>query len=166
MNLNYREGTSADKAQLKALAVLSYGQFEQVLTQENWEILNTNLKADSSYSGILEIAKCFVCESENNIIGVAYIVPSGNPTQVFDAAWSYIRMVGVNPAFRGNGIAEKLTQHCIDYARHHDEQIVALHTSEFMDSARGLYERMGFERIREIDPLFGKRYWLYQLKLS
>ncbi len=156
----------ADKSQLRQLAKVSYGQYEKALTKENWATLNGKLNAKQSYSDMLEIAKCFVCEHKDQIIGVGYIVPSGNPTEIFEADWCYIRMVGVNPKFRGNGIGKKLTQLCIDYAKETGEQIIALHTSEFMDSARELYERMGFIRVKEIEPIFGKRYWLYQLRLD
>jgi ribosomal protein S18 acetylase RimI-like enzyme len=166
MELKYREGNMADKGQLRELAIVSYGQFEKALTEENWAILEGKLNAQQSYSDMLGIAKCFVCEHEDKIIGVGYIVPSGNPTDIFEADWCYIRMVGVNPKFRGNGIGKELTQLCVDYARETGEQIIALHTSEFMDSARELYERMGFIRVKEIEPIFGKRYWLYQLRLD
>jgi ribosomal protein S18 acetylase RimI-like enzyme len=166
MNLQFREGNTDDLKQLKELAILSYSQFEKALTQENWDILSEKLESDSSYSGILKTAKCFICEIENEIIGVAYIVPSGNPTDIFEANWSYIRMVGVNPKYRGAGISKKLTQDCIEFATRNGEEVIALHTSEFMDAARHIYENLGFKRVKELDPIFGKRYWLYQLKLD
>lgn len=160
MEIKFREGNIEDKEQLKELAINSYGQFQKVLTEENWNKLYENLKAESSYTNILNIAKCFVCEIENEIIGVAYIVPSGNPTHIFENNWSYIRMVGVNPKYRGNGISKKLTQNCIDYATENGETIIALHTSEFMNAARHIYESLGFKKIKELKPIFGKRYWL------
>ena len=166
IDLKFREGTLADKEQLKELAISSYSQFEKVLTEENWNKLYENLKAERSYTDILKIAKCFVCEIEDTIIGVAYLVLSGNPTDIFAANWSYIRMVGVAPEYRGNGISAKLVENCIEYAVKNSETMIALHTSEFMDAARYIYERLGFKRIKELKPLFGKRYWLYQLKLD
>lgn len=166
MELKFRKGYETDKQQLRALAVLSYSPFQAVLTEENWKTLSDKLHDERSYTSMLEIAQCFVCEAEGKIVGVAYIVPSGNPTAIFDTSWSYIRMVGVDPAFRGKGIARKLTELCIAFARQTDETIIALHTSEFMHSARALYEDLGFKRIKEIDPIFGKKYWLYQLVLN
>jgi len=35
-----------------------------------------------------------------------------------------------------------------------------------MDAARHIYEKMGFKRIKELQPIFGKRYWLYHLNLN
>jgi len=166
MELTFRAGNIADKEQLRELAIISYRQFEEVLTEENWNTLYENLKAESSYTNILKIAKCFVCEIENEIVGVAYLVPSGNPTDIFATNWSYIRMVGVNPKYRGHGISKKLTKECIVYATENGEKIVALHTSEFMNAARYIYENLGFKKIKELDPIFGKKYWLYQLKVN
>ena len=166
MGFHFRKAGISDSKALRKLAMISYGQFEEVLSEQNWSILEKNLKSKDSYMDILKIAICFVCEFEGKIIGVAYLVPSGNPTEIFDTHWSYIRMVGVDPSFRGNGIARKLTEMCIAYAKQSKEEIIALHTSEFMDAARHLYESLGFKVIKELDPIFGKRYWLYQLKLA
>lgn len=74
-------------------------------------------------------------------------------------------MVGVNTAYAGKGIGRRLMEICIDHARKTNETKVALHTSEFMDAARHIYENMGFVRIKELDSRLGKRYWLYLLDL-
>jgi len=54
---------------------------------------------------------------------------------------------------------------CIDFARSSDEKTVALHTSEYMNAARHIYESLGFRQIRELEPRYGKRYWIYKLEL-
>ena len=51
-------------------------------------------------------------------------------------------------------------------ARQNGENIIALHTSEFMDTARHIYESVGFKVLKEIDQRLGKRYWLYKLDLN
>ncbi|HTA61317.1 MAG TPA: GNAT family N-acetyltransferase, partial [Bacteroidia bacterium] len=100
------------------------------------------------------------------IIGMAYIVSSGNPWDIFKAEWSYIRMVGVNPAYGGQGIAKALTSMCINHAVKTNEKIIALHTSEFMNAARHIYESLGFKILQPIEPRFGKKYWLYTLSIN
>jgi ribosomal protein S18 acetylase RimI-like enzyme len=75
-------------------------------------------------------------------------------------------MVGVDPGHRGKGIAKRLTQLCVAYAKQSNEKIVGLHTSEKMDDARHIYEAIGFRIYKEIDPIYGMRYWLYKLQLS
>ncbi len=166
MELHYREGATADIKHLLALGITAYGQFQQVLTEENWNKLYTNLSSEKTYVDLIEKSKCFVCVANNEIVGMALLIPSGNPTKIFQADWSYIRMVGVNPRFEGRGIAKKLTQLCIECAIENEEKIIALHTSEFMDAARHIYEKAGFKRVKEIEPIFGKRYWLYILELG
>jgi ribosomal protein S18 acetylase RimI-like enzyme len=74
-------------------------------------------------------------------------------------------MVGVDPTYGGKGIAQTLTEMCVDHAKTLNEKTIALHTSEFMDAARHIYEKNGFKRTQEIEPRYGKRYWLYRLEL-
>jgi ribosomal protein S18 acetylase RimI-like enzyme len=161
----YRNGVFSDLPQLQQLAVVSYGQYQSVLTPENWKILETNINNQQMLADLMGKATTFVCEHEGAIVGMAYIVPSGNPTDIFEPEWSYIRMVGVNPAYTGRGIAKTLTRMCLGHAIHSKEHVVALHTSEFMDAARHIYESLGFAILKEIPPKFGKKYWLYTLHI-
>ena len=165
MELHYRQGATADIKHLLALGILAYGQFQQVLTEENWNKMYANLSSEKTYADLIEKSNCFVCLANGEIVGMAYLMPSGNPTKIFQADWSYIRMVGVDPRFEARGIAKKLTQLCMECAIQKKEKIIALHTSEFMDAARHIYESAGFKKAKEIEPLFGKRYWLYKLEL-
>lgn len=166
MELYYRQGTIKDLDQLKKLALKSWEQFRPQLTAENWEILRDSLEDSVTYTTLLEQSYCIVCATgEEEIIGMAFLVSRGNPTEIYEKEWSYIRFVTVDPDFEGQGIGSKLTVTCIDKARQDEEQIVALHTSELMDKARHIYECLGFKRLREIDSRLGKRYWLYRLDL-
>jgi ribosomal protein S18 acetylase RimI-like enzyme len=93
-------------------------------------------------------------------------MPGGNPTDVFKSEWCYLRWVGVHPDYEGRGIAKTLTKLCIDHAISTNEQTIALHTSEFMDAARHIYESLGFTIQNEIPTVYGKKYWLYTMKLG
>jgi ribosomal protein S18 acetylase RimI-like enzyme len=122
---------------------------------------------DKTYSELLELSHCIVCESdEEGIIGMAFLVASGNPADVFEKDWSYIRFVSVSPEFGGQGIGKRLTEMCIDLAKKNNEKKIALHTSEMMGGARHIYESLGFKILREIEPRLGKKYWLYTLDIS
>lgn len=164
-NISYRIGTINDFDQLQELSIIANGQFQSALTPDNWEIFNGNLQDKQKFIELLKIANCFVCIENDKIIGVAYLIPSGNPTDLFKSDWSYIRKVAVNPKNRGQGIAKSLTKMCIDFAKQNNEKTIALHTSEFMDAARHIYESIGFKVLKEIPPIFGKKYWLYTLDL-
>ena len=77
-----------------------------------------------------------------------------------------IRLLGVDPALRGQGVGRALTLACMDLAREQGHAQVILHTTEAMRIAWGLYERLGFQRSEDLDfsqqglPVFGFRHRL------
>ncbi|MBL7741486.1 MAG: GNAT family N-acetyltransferase [Chitinophagaceae bacterium] len=164
-DLIYRKGYSVEKDSLQQLGILSYSQFKNILSPEGWQMMNKFLHNDKMWTQLVSSSNIFVCEDNDKLVGMAYLVPGGNPTHIYPADWSYIRMVGVHPGYRGKGIAKRLTQMCVDHARQTNEKIVGLHTSEKMDDARHIYESIGFRIHKEIDPIYGMRYWLYRLDL-
>jgi ribosomal protein S18 acetylase RimI-like enzyme len=167
MNLTYRQGTKDDLQSLKKLAIKSWTPFQKELTDENWNSLKQTISNDKTYQELIDQSTCFVCISDNdNIIGMAFLAPNGNPTDIYLTEWSYIRFVSVDPDFGGQGIGRKLTIMCIDLALENGEKTIALHTSEMMDKARHIYESLGFKILREIDKRLGKKYWLYKLELD
>ena len=165
-NLHYRDGNIDDLDQMMELAFLSWKEYKSQLTEENWNQLEKLLENSDTYNDLLKMSQCILCETiEKEVVGMAFLVPSGNPTHIYEETWSYIRFVSVNPDFRGQKIGKTLTEKCITYAKENKENIVALHTSEMMGQAISLYEKLGFRIKRELDPILGKRYWLYLLEL-
>ncbi|MBK9556714.1 MAG: GNAT family N-acetyltransferase [Bacteroidetes bacterium] len=166
MLLQFRTGTNSDIPQLQELAIKSWGEYEKVLLPDDWIKLFSNISNPDTYSELLEIAHCEVCTNEENtIVGMAFLVPSGNATEIYEASWCQLRFVSVDPSYNGQGIAKTLTQKCISLAKQQNEQIMALHTSEMMDKARHIYESLGFTILKEIPPRFNKKYWLYTLTI-
>lgn len=165
MELNYRKGNLEDKEKLQALGILSYSQHQHAMTPENWNKYNSFMSNPDTFTNLMSTSTCFLCEYENEIIGMAFLVSNGHPTEMFDEKWSYIRMVGVNPKFNGKGIAKKLTEMCINLAIETKENYIALHTSEFMNAARHIYEGFGFKIVRELSR-YDKKYWIYLLELN
>jgi ribosomal protein S18 acetylase RimI-like enzyme len=163
--LTYRQGNLNDLQQLKSLGINSYSQYSEILSGENWIKFHNSLQDEEELAELISKATVFVCEINNLIIGMVCFISSGNPTEIFQHDWCYLRRLGVNQSFRGKGIAKKLTQLCITYAKETNENTIALHTSEIMNHARSMYESIGFKQIKEINNLFGKRYWLYSMQL-
>jgi ribosomal protein S18 acetylase RimI-like enzyme len=163
--LNYREASFDDLPQLIALGLISYGQFKDMIGEDAWKKMSDHIRSEEKLKALLTISRCFVCMDATKMVGMAHIIPSGNPWEIFKTEWSYIRMVGVDPVYGGKGIAQTLTKMCIQHAKDLNEKTIALHTSEFMDAARHIYEKNGFKRTEEIEPRYGKRYWLYRLEL-
>jgi len=164
-NYIYRNATIADVEKLTALALLSYGQYKNKLSEEHWKTMAANLGNEKSHLALLNISTCFVCEHNNSLIGMAYVIPQGNPTAFFEKDWAYIRLLGVDPAHGGKGIGKKLAELCIGFAGSNGEKTLALHTSEFQDAARHIYESMGFKKVKELEPIYRKKYWLYVMPL-
>lgn len=165
-DLIYRPGTVNDLPQLKELGLIAYGEFANILTPENWEKMKASLSDEEKLTQLTDVAKVYVCAHRGEIVGMAYLVPHGNPTPIYPAEWAYIRLVGVHPHHRCKGIAKTLTQQCINYAKRTGEKTIGLHTSEMMDAARHIYEGFGFKMQKEIDNPFGVKYWLYSLDLA
>lgn len=64
---------------------------------------------------------------------------------------SGIRLLGVDPRFRGMGVGKALTNACIRLARAKAHEQVILHTTQAQRVAWGLYERLGFRRSEDLD---------------
>jgi ribosomal protein S18 acetylase RimI-like enzyme len=165
--MNFRKGNNTDLEKLRELGLKSWIQFKTDLTDDNWNSLFNTINNIDTYADLLSNSACFICESEaNDVIGMAFIVPNGNPTDIYDEKWCHLRFVSVDPEHRGKGIGNKLTDLCIAHAKSNGETIMALHTSEIMETARHIYEKIGFTILRELDRRLGVRYWLYTLELK
>ncbi len=76
---------------------------------------------------------------------------------------SGIRLLGVSAKSRGRGTGKDLANACIQLARDKGQAQVVLHTTQAMQTAWRLYERLGFERSKDLDfrqgelPVFGFR---------
>lgn len=85
----------------------------------------------------------------------------GTATRVKNA--SGIRLLAVDPRFRGMGAGKALTEVCIQLAKERNHSQVVLHTTQAMQVAWKLYENLGFKRSADLDfmqetlPVFGFR---------
>ncbi len=164
-HFTYRLGTINDLQQLKDLGLLAYGLIQDRLTPENWQTMETGLKNEERVAQLISISVSYVCLDGDKIVGMAYLMPHGNPTEIYPADWAYIRMVGVHPDYRGRGICKQLMQMVLNQARLSEEKTLGLHTSEVMEDAMHIYEDMGFRKVKDLGPKFGVQYYLYQLDL-
>ncbi len=162
----YRRAESKDLEALVALGLASYGRLKNNLTPENWKKMESVLTSDQTFPLLISTCHSFVYEENSQVLGMAFLVPSGNPTKMYSADTSYIRMVGVHPDADGRGIAQRLTNLCIDKAKETGEKTIMLHSAEIMYAARHIYEKSGFKKVRLLDSHYGLQYWLYQLDIQ
>lgn len=101
-------------------------------------------------------AEQIVAEWEGVIVGSVLLYPAGavfSPPNrpPMTLAWPEMRLLAVAPAARGSGIGAALVRECIRRARRSGSQALTLHTSDVMQVAMRMYERMGFVRDPELD---------------
>jgi GNAT superfamily N-acetyltransferase len=130
--MTYRVADQKDLPVLKELGLASYGRLKKNMSEENWTKMETLLKSDQTFPLLVRDCHAFVCEENGRLLGMAFLVPSGNPTKVYSAETSYIRMVGVHPDAGGKGIAQALTKLCLDRAKETGETMISLHSSEII----------------------------------
>jgi len=95
---------------------------------------------------------------------MAFYGSGGTATKEKNA--SGFRLLAVDPSTRGNGIGKLLTEECIRKARIHKNSQVVIHTTNSMQVAWKMYEKLGFKRSEDLDfmqeelPVFGFRLYL------
>jgi ribosomal protein S18 acetylase RimI-like enzyme len=146
------------------LVAAAYGEFARVLSPDNWERMRLGLRgAAQALPGSVKL----LAERDGRLAGFVIYRPIGVPdASAVPQEWPAIRLLSVAPWARGEGIGRMLTDACIDLALRHGAKVIGLHTSEIMNVARPMYERMGFQIVRELEPRFGVRYWLYKKELA
>src|SRR5688572_21083949 len=107
-NLKYLELVAPEleqyRLQIKGLAVLSYGTVAAKIDETEGEAMMGRVADDVFWDQLLPKARGILCFDGIKLIGMAFLTPGGNGWKFFQDDWSYIRMVGVDPAYRGSHI--------------------------------------------------------------
>ncbi|HVL89991.1 MAG TPA: GNAT family N-acetyltransferase [Actinomycetota bacterium] len=92
---------------------------------------------------------------DDAVIGTACYIPDAADERMAEDRWpegyAAMRLLGVHPRARGRGIGRRLTEACLARAREQGAEWFGLHTTHLMSVARGMYERLGFERFPDND---------------
>lgn len=97
-------------------------------------------------------AELLVAVRDGVVVGTVTFVPSGGPwAEVSGPGESEFRMLAVDPAARGQGVAEALVREVVERSRALRRSRVVLSSSGHMHVAHRLYERLGFVRAPELD---------------
>ena len=155
--IRLRDYESADAENLNRIAVSAFDQFRD--HYEDWPAMLAGLSKTSALSASSEI---IIAELEDQFAGaVAYFGPNSQKASFFDQRWPIIRMLVVDPAFRGKGIGRVLSNECIARAKRDGSPVIALHTSPIMSIALPMYMKMGFVKAYDAPPIFGVAYAVY-----
>ena len=156
-DIRIRDYQGSDADNLNRVAIAAFSQFRE--HYQDWPTMLASLSKTSDLSASGEV---IIAELQHAFAGaVAYFGPDRPKAPFFDQRWPIIRMLVVDPAFRGNGIGRALTDECIARARRDGSPIIALHTSPIMTVALPMYLRMGFVKAHDAPPIFGAAYAVY-----
>lgn len=114
-------------------------------------------------------AEVWVAELDGQVVGAVTRTPLGSPwREIARDDEAEFRMLAVDPAFQGRGVARALVQHVIDLAREDGDRAIVMSSEAGMARAHALYESMGFRRTPERDwhPLPTIDLITYELELS
>jgi GNAT superfamily N-acetyltransferase len=155
--IRLRDYESADAENLNRIAVSAFDQFQH--QYEDWPAMLAGLSKTSALSASGEV---IIAEFHDQLAGaVAYFGPNTSKAAFFDQRWPIIRMLVVDPTFRGKGIGRALSAECIARAKRDGAPIIALHTSPIMSVALPMYLRMGFAKAYDAPSIFGVAYAVY-----
>jgi GNAT superfamily N-acetyltransferase len=153
-----RDVTRGEHASLGRLMVQVYSSLEGFptpLEQPRYYEMLANIGQFADRAGVRVLVA--VTPQGELVGGVVYFgdmtqYGSGGVASTVEDA-SGIRLLGVDPRFRGSGAGRALTTACIDLARDAGHSQVILHSTAAMRVAWGMYERLGFARAEELDFL-------------
>ena len=156
-DLKIRDYDGQDADSLNRIAVSAFEPFRD--HYQDWPAMRAGLAKTSALNATGEL---IVVECDGQLAGgVAYVGPNRAKAAFFDQGWPVIRMLVVDPAFRGQGLGRTLSMECIARAKRDASKVIALHTSPIMTIALAMYLRMGFVRIADAPPIFGVAYSVY-----
>ena len=157
-----RDFAAADGAQVDALGVAAFEAYRDAYS--DWPAFRARI---ATMSALAESGEIIVAERDGRIAGaVAYIGPGKPKSEIFLSEWPIMRMLVVAPEAQGNGVGRMLARECIRRAQRDGASVFALHTSELMQVALSMYERMGFMRWSDAPTTFGVQYGIYLKELE
>lgn len=140
------------------MTLAAYQEYAPQMPQ-HWELYRQNIVGTLAK---IEPEHQLVAEQAGRIVGAVLLYPAGTSLtsprgETITLALPEVRLLAVSPEGRGRGVGEALMRECLRLAQESGAPGITLHTTEMMQAAMRLYERMGFVRVPELDlrPLPG-----------
>ncbi|MDP3879751.1 MAG: GNAT family N-acetyltransferase [Dehalococcoidales bacterium] len=166
-HLHIRDACPDELDEVSQLLKDAYRQYQSSIPSRVWE---TYLEDIVDVRGRLENAELLVAELDGRLVGTVtlYLRASDSSGEGWPGGWAGIRLLAAHPAYRNRGIGHALMEECVRRCRRQGITTIGLHTTELMDIARRMYERIGFVRAPEFDfyPRPGVTVMAYRLDLK
>jgi ribosomal protein S18 acetylase RimI-like enzyme len=148
--LTIRNARPGEMDNVSLLLKDAYAQYETFIPREAWKRYLEDIMDVRSRLGESDL---IVAELNHRLVGCVTLYLDGSKTfpEAWPEGWAVVRLLAVHPDFHGQGIGHALMQECIRRCRQFNISAIGLHTTEVMDIARRMYERIGFERFPESD---------------
>ena len=147
-----RDARVDDRDAIEAVTLAAYQQYAAVMPAL-WEAYRQNI-ASTLAAAALDAQ--IVAEDGGRIVGSVLLYRAGTAIArpgggSLALASPEVRLLAVAPAARGKGVGDALMHECVARSRASGAASLTLHTTDMMQAAVRLYERMGFVRAPEID---------------
>ena len=152
---------------IPGLILEAYKEYETFMPPAAW---NHYVRDIIDVEGRMPVSELIVAETQRRLVGSVTLFRDlsllGQDT--WPASWAGVRLLAVRPNSRGLGIGRALMDECLHRCRESGFTTLGLHTVDFMEIARRMYEKMGFLRASEYDfkPAAGITVMAYRLDLS
>ncbi len=150
--LRIRDARAGDRNAIEAVTLAAYEQYA-ALMPALWDGYRQNILATLAAA---QPDTQIVAEKGGRVIGSVLLYPGGSVLARPDGgpvalASPEVRLLAVAPAARGQGVGGALMHECLRRARQSGATALTLHTTDIMEAAMRLYERLGFRRVPELD---------------
>jgi GNAT superfamily N-acetyltransferase len=151
-DLIIRAAHDSDRAAIQDVTLSAYQEYAELMSA-HWEDYRQGILATLTE---VNPAEQMVAEQNGAVVGTVLLYPAGTVLTTPAGAsvtltWPEVRLLAVAPAARGQGIGAALIHDCIQRAHQSGAAALTLHTTDMMQVAMGMYEKMGFVRAPELD---------------